>query len=329
MKSLRQHRGEQCLNCGHPLDVYDNYCPHCGQLNSDKKLSAKDMLIEFLGSIFSYDSKLLVSLRALLFSPAKMTKEYLSGKRVKYVNPFRIFISMAILYFIVSSITTDNPDFRFEQQANVEQEDSIGLINFDVPKKNDSIRQKTIEKDSLQVADTELSLYDILDQNPNLTFDEAVSTYGFEDSLLEEFRFLLKKNAKKTKENSDAFIDYIKSKFPFFMFLFIPVVTLILKLLYIRREFTYTDHLVFNYYLSSTLFFLLMFSAIASYFIDDLIVSVLFLFLFVFYVIKAFKHFYQQAYFKTIVKLTLFAILYSILFGIFVLAYVILLILLF
>lgn len=329
MKSLRQYRGEQCLNCGHPLDVSDNYCPHCGQLNSDKKLSAKDMLIEFLGSIFSYDSKLLVSLRALLFSPAKMTKEYLSGKRVKYVNPFRIFISMAILYFIVSSITIDNPDFRFEQQTNVEQEEDLGLINFDVPKKNDSISQKTIEKDSLQVADTEPSLSDILDENPNLTFDEAVNNHGFEDTLLEEFRFLLNKSARKATENSDAFIDFIKSKFPFFMFFFIPVATLILKLLYIRREFTYTDHLVFNYYLSSTLFFLLMFSAIVSYFIDNLIISVLFFLLFVFYVIKAFKLFYLQTNFKTIVKLASFAILYSILFGIFVLAYVILLILLF
>ena len=76
------------------------------------------MLIEFLGSIFSYDSKLFVSLKALLFSPAKMTKEYLSGKRVKYVNPFRIFISMALLFFIVSSLTSEKSNIKFGNKQN-------------------------------------------------------------------------------------------------------------------------------------------------------------------------------------------------------------------
>ncbi|NBC57498.1 MAG: DUF3667 domain-containing protein [Bacteroidetes bacterium] len=325
-KSLRSHRGEVCLNCGHQLDVSDKYCPECGQLNSDKKLSAKDMLIEFLGSLFSYDSKLFVSLRALLFSPAKMTKEYLSGMRMKYVNPFRFFISIAILYFIISSLTTDENNFKLQERNQKEDE---GIVSYNVSKKNDSTEQKTIEKDSTQVDRQEYSLSDALDENPNLTFEEAVSEYGYKDTMLEEFRFLLNKNAKKSTENSDAFIDYLKSKFPFFMFFFIPMATLILKLLYFRREFTYTDHLVFNYYLSSTFFFLLMIASLLNKFVNSTILDSSIFLIFVVYVIKAFRLFYMQSYFKTVIKLSIFTIFYCILFLVFVLTYIIILLFLF
>lgn len=327
MNSLRKYRGEQCLNCGHPLDVSDKYCPQCGQLNSDKKLSAKDMLIEFLGSIFSYDSKLFVSLRALLFSPAKLTKEYISGKRVKYVNPFRVFISMALLFFIVSSLTSEKSNIKFAGQT--ESEEIKNEIFKDLSQINDSIKQKRIQKDSISKKDEKPGIYDALEENPNLTFQEVVNKYGFKNTTTDEFRFLLNKNAQKITKNSDAFIDFIKSKFPFFMFIFIPIATLILKLLYIRREYTYTDHLVFNYYLSSTFFFLLILSSFVTYFIDDSLVGISFFFLFTFYVIKAFKLFYAQSYFKTIVKLTIFTILYSILLLIFVILYLMLLVFLF
>ena len=140
-----------------------------------------------------------------------------------------------------------------------------------------------------------------------------MNNYGFKNTTTDKFRFLLNKNARKITKNSDAFIAFIESKFPFFMFLFIPIATLILKLLYIRREYTYTDHLVFNYYLSSTFFFLLILISFITYFIDDSVVGISFFFLFNFYVIKAFKLFYAQSYFKTILKLTIFAILYLIL----------------
>ena len=37
-----QFRGVECLNCGHPLDLSDKYCPNCSQANSVKKLTLRD-----------------------------------------------------------------------------------------------------------------------------------------------------------------------------------------------------------------------------------------------------------------------------------------------
>ncbi|MDB2606553.1 hypothetical protein N9Y48_02105 [Zobellia sp.] len=35
------YRGTECINCGHPLELSDKYCPNCAQANSTKKLRSK------------------------------------------------------------------------------------------------------------------------------------------------------------------------------------------------------------------------------------------------------------------------------------------------
>lgn len=102
-KSL-QYRGEECLNCGHFLDVSDRYCPRCGQLNSTKKLSLYDYLTEFFLSIFVYDSKTRFTINDLLFHPGSVSMNYLQGKRQRYANPFKFFLSVSIIYFLLSGL---------------------------------------------------------------------------------------------------------------------------------------------------------------------------------------------------------------------------------
>ena len=94
-------RGVECLNCGHPLDISDKYCPNCSQANSTKKLTLKDFFDEFFSSLINYDSKLLTTLYALLLRPGRITKDYVNGKRVTYTNPFRFLLSLAFLYFLM------------------------------------------------------------------------------------------------------------------------------------------------------------------------------------------------------------------------------------
>lgn len=95
-----RYRGSKCLNCNHPLDKSDRYCPRCSQLNSKKHLSAKDFFAEFLGSIIVYDSRLRNTVRDLLFHPGRMTENYIKGQRMKYANPFRFFLSVSIIYIL-------------------------------------------------------------------------------------------------------------------------------------------------------------------------------------------------------------------------------------
>ncbi|SDQ30953.1 DUF3667 domain-containing protein [Flagellimonas zhangzhouensis] len=107
-------RGVKCLNCGHPLDISDKYCPNCSQANSTKKLTLKDFFDEFFSSLINYDSKLLKTLSALLLRPGTITKDYIEGKRITYTNPFRFLLSLAFLYFLMF---TYNSQFENWDQA--------------------------------------------------------------------------------------------------------------------------------------------------------------------------------------------------------------------
>ena len=109
-----KYRSNECLNCKHPLDLSDRFCPYCSQLNSTKQLSLGDFFSELINSIVSYDSRLRFTVKDLLFKPGVITRNFVNGQRLKYANPFRFFLSISIIYFIaatlVSTYITDTRD---------------------------------------------------------------------------------------------------------------------------------------------------------------------------------------------------------------------------
>ena len=125
-----KYRGSKCLNCDHPLDKSDRYCPRCSQINSDKHLSASDFFAEFIGSIIVYDSRLRNTVRDILFHPGKMTENYIKGQRMKYANPFRFFLSVSIIYILFQSVV----DYILPSDKS-QEERSLNLT----PANNDSL----------------------------------------------------------------------------------------------------------------------------------------------------------------------------------------------
>ena len=100
-RSLVKYRGEECLNCGRSLEEEHKFCPNCGQLNSIKKLALGDFFSEFFSGLFAYDSRFIRTMRILLFKPGKISKDYIQGKRMRYVNPYRFFLTTAIIFFLI------------------------------------------------------------------------------------------------------------------------------------------------------------------------------------------------------------------------------------
>jgi hypothetical protein len=90
-----------CANCGAPLA--DRYCGRCGQ-DSHVSLSFGHFLHEFVEGMFHVDSSFWRTLRALVTRPGLLTEQYLGGKRRSYSPPFRSYLVISILYFIVASI---------------------------------------------------------------------------------------------------------------------------------------------------------------------------------------------------------------------------------
>lgn len=90
-----------CANCGALLA--DRYCGRCGQ-DSHASLSLGHFLHEFVEGLFHVDSKFWRTLRTLFTRPGLLTEHYLAGKRSSYSPPFRSYLVISILYFVLASI---------------------------------------------------------------------------------------------------------------------------------------------------------------------------------------------------------------------------------
>ena len=99
----RKYRGTLCQNCEHPLDMSDKFCCNCGQINSQKRLSMRDFVNEFFANFYAYDSKINNTIRTLFTKPGKMAFDFINGKRNSYANPFRFYLSVSLVYFILNS----------------------------------------------------------------------------------------------------------------------------------------------------------------------------------------------------------------------------------
>ena len=91
-----------CPNC--TAEFVGEYCPACGQ----KKIHAGELTAShfFQGlaedlTDFRHKFKTIRSLGAL-FKPGFLTKEYLSGRRQRYLSPLKLFLICAAIFFFAS-----------------------------------------------------------------------------------------------------------------------------------------------------------------------------------------------------------------------------------
>ncbi|QLG47190.1 DUF3667 domain-containing protein [Costertonia aggregata] len=135
------------------------------------------------------------------------------------------------------------------------------------------------------------------------TFDQILSKYEVADSMENKNAFNAAKGTIRALGQPGSFFNAILSRLPFLIFFFLPVFALFIWLVYIRKKYNYTDHLIFSFHNQSLLFILL----IISFFIDSIFnitTDGFFIIIFGIYLFIALKKFYGQGWFKTIVKYT-------------------------
>jgi hypothetical protein len=94
-----------CANCAWP-DI-ERFCPHCGQENVPSALPIREIVLGFLEEFLKFDTKLWITLKALVTKPGFLTSEYLVGRRVRYVAPIRLYIALGFLAFFVFALFPD------------------------------------------------------------------------------------------------------------------------------------------------------------------------------------------------------------------------------
>ena len=97
-----------CPNCENEYSSKFNYCPYCSQKNIDTDPKLKYFFSELLSANFNLDSKIFITLKSLVLKPAELSKEFLAGKREKYITPIRLYLIISLVYFFVVSLDFDN-----------------------------------------------------------------------------------------------------------------------------------------------------------------------------------------------------------------------------
>src|SRR5258708_3145443 len=86
-----------CENCG--AELVGPHCAQCGQAAIDYRRSFRHVIVDVLDSFLNWDSKFFHTIGLLIAKPWRLTNEFLAGKRVRYLNPLRLYLLASILFF--------------------------------------------------------------------------------------------------------------------------------------------------------------------------------------------------------------------------------------
>lgn len=231
-----------CLNCRHVVE--QKFCPNCGQENSDSRKTFHHLFVHFFEDLTHYENAFWKTIRNLLFKPATLTKEYLSGKRLSYLAPVRLYIFISFITFLLIAMlpvkVNENNKSEKEinkeiakatQELNIKKEDNK-YFHFSNMKKIDSIQKHGKEEDKL-----------------------SATSYWFAEKAIH----ISEKYTKK-----EIFVKFTESFFhnlPKILFIIMPFFAFFLWLFHNKKKWYYFDHGIFtlHYFSFLLLIFLVMF----------------------------------------------------------------------
>jgi hypothetical protein len=129
---------EFCLNCESKLE--GPYCHSCGQPVKGMVRHLKSIVHDFLDTVFEYDSRIWRTLIPLFLMPGQITLDYVAGKRVRFVLPFRLFFVLTVVAFLVLQVAIEPATPRERLAAQVS-----GLADAATVEEVNAARDRAIE----------------------------------------------------------------------------------------------------------------------------------------------------------------------------------------
>jgi hypothetical protein len=328
-----------CENCGAPLQGH--WCAHCGQPAIDYRRSFRHVIADLLDEFLNWDSKFFATIAFLIVKPWRLTNEFLAGKRVRYVNPLRLYLLASILFFFAvnygaKGIRFDATKFPEEKRAEVAAAIAAkrSRIEAELKKENLTPEQRRQAQQALDflmkatasatttptpkqapsptaapgispTSESGQQTYGPVGDRPFVVFDDAKSTTPFERWI--EARAKEKLGEKGTK--LALFMSTLFSNLPYMMLCCIPLFAFVLKILYVRRHILYIDHLIYALHIHTFAYTGIMLIVLATIGLDrvtpDSIAGWLIALLwiaFVTQILLSIRYVYRQGWFFSVFK---------------------------
>jgi hypothetical protein len=92
-----------CLNCG--AELHGAYCQACGQKAISLQLGARDFVHEATHETLHLDGKIVKTVKLLVSKPGQLTKDFVEGRRARYISPLRVYLTFSLLFFFLAAVT--------------------------------------------------------------------------------------------------------------------------------------------------------------------------------------------------------------------------------
>ncbi|AQR60982.1 hypothetical protein BZG35_04395 [Brevundimonas sp. LM2] len=261
------HAGEAhagtCSDCGQP--VSGNFCAHCGQPTHVHR-SLLHLGEELLHGVMHFDARIWRTLPLLLLNPGKLTREWIHGKRTRYVSPLAIFLFTVFLMFFalsfggVEPIQSQSLDERIAEArtAVVESREALATVQAETPSDTPG-RAGIVAGAQGAVTGAEATLRMLEEAKTAAPRADGLAPGSWQASVADSVhdgRVTIGIGDKKMKEkilhklaNPDFALYKIQQTAYKFAFLLIPLSIPFVWLLFAwKRGFTWYDHGVFVLY---------------------------------------------------------------------------------
>jgi hypothetical protein len=274
---------ENCLNCGEVLT--GQHCSHCGQPARVRVLSLWGLTRDVIGDLLDADSRVWRTLWPLAFRPGLLTQEFLRGRRMSYTPPFRMYLVLSLVFFVLASFSDPGSEVAVqldEGGTNIQlrpggstPEDTPGpdgaapadpattppspaapspppALDAETRRLVDQL-VKRVPADARQElrAELETSLASATPEERAATARLMADPCGEGNfrvdgpPFLKQYEPRLRDACRKIVADQQSFGRALWNNIPKMMFIFLPLIAAVLSLLYFRSGRYYVEHLLF------------------------------------------------------------------------------------
>lgn len=335
MSTGKYRKESNCLNCGHQVE--EHFCSHCGQENIEIKEDALHMISHAIADYFHFESKFFGTMKPLLLQPGTLSKLYVSGKRVAFIHPIRLYIFISIVFFLFMLGSSKSEKIKHEKETTsaarqAEEQARIGNIQKGIknPKLTDRQKDSLIRVNLVLPKEEKVNLNDFtINENWVNRTDTTVSAYENrqnalpvekQDNFLKHYVIRKSLELREYPNVGEKIKEDIKHNAPKMMFILLPLFAMLLKLVYFRSNRYYYEHLIYSFHVHSALFLSLLILSALSAFFDlffsiSVLLSLLWFIYILWYIYRSLRTFYGSRRWITVAKLSFLAFGYFMVFS--------------
>jgi hypothetical protein len=234
----------RCDNCA--ALVTGEYCAVCGQRVEPPIRSIAAFTRDAFESITHADSRLWRTVAALLLRPGRLTRDFLDGRRARHLPPFRLYLVVSVLFFLIASLLGSG---ELVPQAGGGK--TIAPINGGDTALASAAEELAREAEQMRRGDAqERATAEKLDplvatassKDPAANCAQITYEGPWKDAVVPRARRACERTLA---DGGRALSREFMANLPTMIFLFLPVIALVAKLLYWRPKRFYVEHLLF------------------------------------------------------------------------------------